>query len=179
MTRRALTPAERQAAAEFRRLLEASDRPQDEIAQEIGVTQGAVWQWADGKIPISAKRALAAARAVGGDPAQISVAWRESHAAPPAGLSTGLPTTAAQPVRPDFDRMAAAVRLLAEFVRVMRYHPENLFNPRMLETAYEGVELVGSDMEASNVLDFVAYMNRRIEERRVEVRPREDQEARA
>jgi DNA-binding transcriptional regulator YdaS (Cro superfamily) len=177
MSRRPLTPEEKEAAAAFRRHLEASDRPQDEIAQEIGVTQGAVWQWADGKIPISAKRAVAAAKAVGADPAEISVAWREARGS--GNLSTGLPTTAAHPVRPDFDRMAGAVRLLAEFVRVMSYHPENLFNPRMLEAAYEGVELVGSDMDASNVLDFVAYMNRRIEERRVEVRPREDQEARA
>lgn len=66
-----------QAAGRFRALLTSSPKSQDQIADEIGVTQGAVWQWAEGKVAISAKRAVAAARAVGGRPEEISVAFRD------------------------------------------------------------------------------------------------------
>lgn len=82
--RRPLSPDELAACEEFRRLLLASPKSQEQIASEIGVTQGAVWQWAEGKIPIASGRARAAAAAVDGDPRLISAAFRALHVAEPA-----------------------------------------------------------------------------------------------
>lgn len=75
--RRKLTPEEMEAAREFRRLVDAMADSQHTLGATIGVTQGMVWQWADGQVPISAAKARAAAKAVGGDPFKISVAFRE------------------------------------------------------------------------------------------------------
>jgi transcriptional regulator with XRE-family HTH domain len=96
-----------------------------------------------------------------------------------AHLSTELPPAASQAVRPDFERMAAAVYLLREFLSNAMFDPELVSDARMLEMAYDGVEHVGSDTKPSNVLDFMKYMRQRMEERGVSVRQVEDQAVRA
>lgn len=95
-----------------------------------------------------------------------------------ARLATGLSTTAAHDVRPDFGRMAAATRLLAKYLDNTPFDKALLFDPEMLAMAWDGVELVGDSVEPSNVLDFMAYMSRRMEERSGAIRPGEDRSAR-
>lgn len=163
-SRRELTVEERRAAERFRALLLASDKTQEQIASEIGVTQGAVWQWADGKVPISAKRAVAIAGAVGAHPSEISVAWRESHLPPEESASQALTVKASQPVRPDFQKMADASFLLNEYLEVVRGDRDKLFNARLLELAYEVVELHVKSKADNNVIDLVKYLARKVEE---------------
>lgn len=106
--RRQLTPDEQDACAEFKRLLLSSTKSQETIAGEIGVTQGAVWQWAMARIPISAAKARAAADAVGADPSAISVAFRELHSPELAAMnSSGRPS---QPVGIDGEMLVTAQR---------------------------------------------------------------------
>jgi len=162
-SRRELTPDERKAADRFRALLLASDKTQEQIASEIGVTQGAVWQWADGKVPISAKRAVAIAAAVGAHPSEISVAWRQSHLPSEGSASQGLIVKASQPVRPDFQKMADASFLLHEYLLIIRGDPELLFDKRMLELAYEVIE-VDASADDGNIIDLVKILSKRLEE---------------
>lgn len=48
------------------------------VAEMVGVTPGAVSQWALGRRPIPAERAVTLARAVGADPMAISASYRET-----------------------------------------------------------------------------------------------------
>jgi transcriptional regulator with XRE-family HTH domain len=87
--RRKLTVQEQAAAMEFRRLLLLADYRQEDLADALGVTQGAVHQWANGHIPISAKRAPAIAALLKCEPADISAEYaslipREVNATQPA-----------------------------------------------------------------------------------------------
>jgi transcriptional regulator with XRE-family HTH domain len=78
MKKRPLTAAESEAAAELRAALVASGKTQEEVGHAVGVTQGMVWQWASGKLPVPARRAPALAQILGEtDPGRFSVAYRD------------------------------------------------------------------------------------------------------
>lgn len=112
--RRALTDEEQKAAAVFKRLLLAAcdTRTQEAIADEIGVTQGTIWQWAEGRIPVSAKRAQAAAKVVGGDPSAISVAFRDLNLPSPKVERPATARTKSHSATPDLDTLHEALTLL-------------------------------------------------------------------
>lgn len=76
MPKRQLTPAELKAAAALAEAVTASPLSQEAIAASMGVTQGMIWQWANGRLPVPAHRAVALADAIGVDPSIISVAYR-------------------------------------------------------------------------------------------------------
>lgn len=76
MARRPLTPEEALAAAELRRLTDASEQRHDAIAATVGVSPSAFGHWYRGLIPVPAARAADLADAVGGDPDKICVAYR-------------------------------------------------------------------------------------------------------
>lgn len=160
--RRKLSPAELAAAAEFKRLLvlATKEKSQDAIAQEIGVTQGAVWQWADGLIPISAKRARAAAVAVGADPSTISVAFRELSQ--PAKPATQARTS--QPARLDPATLAAAIKLARLSVAMTTddgdpFDPEDETDSAIVAQAF--AYLMAREQRAvtaDNVVEFARFM---------------------
>lgn len=76
MSKRPLTTAELKAADLIKAAVEANPSSQEAIAMEVGVTQGALWQWMNGKVPVSPKRAVRLANALGvDDPATISPSW--------------------------------------------------------------------------------------------------------
>ncbi|MBN8887554.1 MAG: hypothetical protein J0I77_17655 [Rudaea sp.] len=78
MGKRTLSDEERAMAATIKAAVERSTKSQEAIGVEVGVTQGSIWQWMEGKEPVSAKRAPALAAALGiDDPAKISSAYRE------------------------------------------------------------------------------------------------------
>lgn len=112
--RRKLTKEELEAAAEFKRLVDAMSDSQHTLGAKIGVTQGMVWQWADGQVPISAAKARAAAKAVGGDPFKISVAFREVVGSPAEllGIAGTATEQASQSVQLDPDTVRAAHELV-------------------------------------------------------------------
>lgn len=78
MSKRPLTKEELKAAAVLSSAIAASGESQEAIGAKVGVTQGMVWQWANGRLPVPAKRAATLAAAVGvDDPGSISPAWRQ------------------------------------------------------------------------------------------------------
>jgi transcriptional regulator with XRE-family HTH domain len=74
--KRPLTDEEERAAAVIKQAIESGNKTQDEIAAEVGVTQGMIWQWMNAKLPVPARRAQKLAAAIGLNPVQVSVAWR-------------------------------------------------------------------------------------------------------
>lgn len=78
--RRPVSPAERLACEEFARLLADSGKSQEALADEVGVSAGAIGHWKRGEIPVPLRRAAATALAVGGSPDAICVEWREAIA---------------------------------------------------------------------------------------------------
>lgn len=69
-------PAEAEAAALFKRLLDASDWTHETLADKVGVSPGRVSQWATNRGPIPPERAVPTATALGTRPELISVGWR-------------------------------------------------------------------------------------------------------
>lgn len=78
MSKRTLTAADFEAARVFAEAVAASGKSHEQLGAEVGVSAGMIYQWAKPLRAISAKRAPAAALAVGiDDPATISVAYAE------------------------------------------------------------------------------------------------------
>ncbi len=59
MSKKPLTPQEIAAAHAIREAVRLSGRSQDDIAAELGVSQGLIWQWASARVPVPANRAVA------------------------------------------------------------------------------------------------------------------------
>jgi len=75
--KRALSPLELSAADALALALSRCGKTQEQVGSDVGVSQGMVWQWANKKLAVPARRARALARAVGvADPADISVDYR-------------------------------------------------------------------------------------------------------
>lgn len=74
--KRQLTKAEHAASRRLSEAIKASPLSQEDIGQELGVTQGLIWQWANGRLPVPARRARALAKALGCQPEEISAAWK-------------------------------------------------------------------------------------------------------
>jgi DNA-binding transcriptional regulator YdaS (Cro superfamily) len=77
MSRKTLSPAELQAADAIAEAVRRTDRSQDEVAAEVGVSQGLIWQWANRRVPVPANRAVALAAAIGLTPRVVSPAYCE------------------------------------------------------------------------------------------------------
>lgn len=75
--KKALSPSELQAAGRILAAVRASDCSQEELAAEVGVSQGLIWQWANARVPVPANRAVALGRALHLDPREISPAYAE------------------------------------------------------------------------------------------------------
>lgn len=69
-------PAEADAAALFKRLIDASDWTHESFAAEVEVSPGRVSQWATNRGPIPAERAIQVASLLGTQPELISPEWR-------------------------------------------------------------------------------------------------------
>lgn len=67
-------------------------RSQVDFAREIGVTQGAVWQWANGHSAVSAERCPAIEAATGGlvrcEDLRPDVAWHVLRQSAPAAIES-------------------------------------------------------------------------------------------
>lgn len=76
---RAITRSEVSAALRLAAAIKVSGKTQQAIAGEVGVSQGAIWQWVHAKMRVPADRALALARALGvKDPGELSPHWAET-----------------------------------------------------------------------------------------------------
>jgi len=77
--KRPLTAEEKAMADRMKAIFESNPSlTQEAVGVAAGVTQGTVWQWIEGRLPVSAKRAAALAQALGiEDPREISVAYRD------------------------------------------------------------------------------------------------------
>jgi hypothetical protein len=60
--------------------------------------------------------------------------------------------------------MADANFLLREYLAIVRGDPEQLFDARSLEVAYEVIEFSLSSREDSNIIDLVKHLSRRLEQ---------------
>ena len=69
-------PAELEAAAAFKAAFRRSERTQEEIADQVGVTSGAVSHWVNARMAIPAIRAKRLGELVNAAPDAISVEWR-------------------------------------------------------------------------------------------------------
>lgn len=81
MTKRLMSDQEQAAAKLIGDTVRASEQNQDEIGAAVGVSQGLIWQWANGRVPVPANRAVVLANVLGLDPCDISPAYREIIAA--------------------------------------------------------------------------------------------------
>jgi len=87
MSKKSLSPAELEASRVIADAVRLSERSQDDIAAEIGVSQGLIWQWANGRVPVPANRAVALAKALHLSPSAVSPAYAEIiNSAPLGGL---------------------------------------------------------------------------------------------
>lgn len=77
MTKRLMSDQEQAAAKLIGDAVRASEQNQDEIGAAVGVSQGLIWQWANGRVPVPANRAVALAQVLRLDPCAISPAYRE------------------------------------------------------------------------------------------------------
>lgn len=87
-----MTAADTEAAANLKRLWSARARnlgvTQDTIAEELGITQGAVSQYVTGLIPLNYRALLAFAKHLGIDPGQIRSDLPEQRMQGPAPVAT-------------------------------------------------------------------------------------------
>lgn len=103
MSKKPLSPQEIAAANAIREAVRLSGRSQDDIAAELGVSQGLIWQWASARVPVPANRAVALGNALKLDPSVVSPAFAEIISTAPIG---GL--------RPDEAALLAKYRLADE-----------------------------------------------------------------
>lgn len=73
--KKTLSTVELQAAGRILAAVRASERSQDELAAEVGVSQGLIWQWANARVPVPANRAAALGRALHLDARDVSPAF--------------------------------------------------------------------------------------------------------
>ncbi len=98
--KRALTPADFEASDTLKAAIADAKRnlgkTQQSIGEEVGVSQGMIWQWANRTTPVPADRARALATAVGiDDPGLISIEWRATikESTPENGVAIGEPVS--------------------------------------------------------------------------------------
>lgn len=78
---------------DIRQYLSADGAPsQDQFAKLLGVTQGLVWQWLNGRTRITAERCIAIERATGGQVTRYEL--RPDIYGPAPGIDPPLPTPA-------------------------------------------------------------------------------------
>jgi transcriptional regulator with XRE-family HTH domain len=133
-TKRPLTSEEKAMADRMKAIVESMpDLTQDSIGNAVGVSQGQVWQWLDGRLQVSAKRAPALAQALGiKDPSEISVAYREMVRPQP------VENKASHSPRLDAKILAATHRALREIHAETSDLPYNLEDdPEHFLQAYE------------------------------------------
>lgn len=72
-----LTATEMAASDHVRECIDALRRvkTQEQIANEVGVTQGQIWQWAERKLAVPARRAVSLAAALETRPELVSAAY--------------------------------------------------------------------------------------------------------
>lgn len=125
--KRPLTAEEKAMADRMKAIIESTPGlTQESVGASVGVSQGQVWQWLEGRLPVSAKRAPALAEALGiQDPAEISVAYREI-----SGTSFSRPKVvdllASHPQRFDVKILVATHRALRELHESQFDSPYNL-----------------------------------------------------
>lgn len=122
--KRPLTAEEKAMADRMKAIFEANPNlTQEAVGAAVGVTQGTVWQWIRGEMPVSAKRAPALAEALGiEDPSEISVAYRDI---------SGAPSTSTQ-------------------VHVLKASHASRFNPRILAATHKALrELYDEELHSS------------------------------
>lgn len=116
-----MTPAERMAAAEFakglKRVKAKTGKTQEQVAAEVGVSQGMMYQWQK-CIPIPADRARAVAAALEEiDPGKISVEFRELTA---QGGDIRTPALIVNQLENDVDALRYAVGVMATVFAMKR-----------------------------------------------------------
>ena len=75
--RKTLSPDEIAAARLIHGAVAASALSQEQIAADVGVSQGLIWQWANERVSVPANRAVALARVLGLSPSAVSPAYAE------------------------------------------------------------------------------------------------------
>jgi transcriptional regulator with XRE-family HTH domain len=76
---RPMTPRELAASDHIKERLKSlrGKVTQEQVAAEIGVSQGQIWQWANRRLPVPANRAKALAKAIGTSPELVSVEYAD------------------------------------------------------------------------------------------------------
>ena len=74
---RPMTPEELAASDHIKDRLKSlrGKKTQEQVAAEVGVSHGQVWQWANHRLPVPASRAKALAKAIGTTPDLVSVEY--------------------------------------------------------------------------------------------------------
>lgn len=166
--KRPLTAEEKAMADRMKAVFEANPQlTQEAVGAAVGVTQGTVWQWIRGEMPVSAKRAPALAEALGiQDPAEISIAYRDiapSHGtsrpefvARSAGGSIQLiENKASHTPRFDLDSIVDAAWALGQAfaAKKLPYHLED--HPEYFLQVYKAcLDLVDQDTPGSTAMIF-------------------------
>ncbi|WP_170292298.1 helix-turn-helix domain-containing protein [Xanthomonas maliensis] len=70
--------------------------------------------------------------------------------------------SSSQVARPDFDKIAAAVSVLLNYLELVGDPPEWIHDPVLLETAYMVADEFGQPVLADNVLDLTKILAKRI-----------------
>jgi len=158
-------PAELAASEEFKRCLLASKKTQEQVAAEIGsgVSQGTVWQWANGRLAIPANRAVDAAAAVGADPARISVAWRSLAG---SGVAEDRPQYAlrSQPVGIPLTTVADAMAVVRAYLEDRGEPFDHLPDPVLIKAALDVVTERAEPLTVANVIAFKRQFATRLRE---------------
>jgi transcriptional regulator with XRE-family HTH domain len=178
-------PEEIAASNEFKRCLLASKKTQEQVAAEIGsgVSQGTVWQWANGRLAIPAQRARDAARAVGADPEKISTQFRLIASMEPVILEPDAPriphsrvsepgATYARLAQDDQShRVGIALSTVADAMMVIRAYledkgepVENLPDPVLVKAALDLVVERAEPLTLTNVIAFKRQLATRLKE---------------
>ncbi len=151
-------PEEIAASDEFKRLLKASGKTQREVADLIGdgVSEGSIWQWANRRLAIAVDRAEDVARVVGGNPRDISAAYRnltdtismfqvaEERKPWPQSQRVGIP----------LDTIRDAMIVVKAYVLDKDLPADAATDPLLIKTAIDVVAEASEPLDVTNVVAF-------------------------
>ncbi|RRU17848.1 helix-turn-helix transcriptional regulator [Stenotrophomonas sp. 278] len=141
-------------ARRIKSLLDEKGLSQTDLARACGRSQPSMSQWFSDTASkpatkmIMGDNLLAAARFLGTTPEYILTGEGRS--------------TASQPTRPDFQKMASAVLLLRHYLDFAGSPADWISDPDMLDIAYEVVESFGGPVRSENVLDLTKALAKKI-----------------
>lgn len=165
-TRLLTDPADIAASDEFKRLFKATGRTQRDLADAIGegVSEGTIWQWANRRLAISAERAEEVARQIGGNPRDISTAYRQLQDR--SAIFRVRDERAEWPVSQNLgialDTIRDAMIVVKAYVLDQDLPPDAATDPLLIKTALDVLAEASEPLDISNVVVFKKRVARRL-----------------